>query len=113
MKHIAKKSAGILFLAALLIVPVASEAQLGGGIVYDPTNYRNACSCGTYQLQQQLAQLQTDLSARCFEPLQPRSCRCRRTSQNMPARYQAAFLPVARLHLRTTSTETRPGGSAQ
>ena len=57
MNYISKKCATVLVLVALLLVPVASEAQLGGGIVYDPTNYHNAI-LRYHQLQQHLAQLQ-------------------------------------------------------
>src|SRR5258708_7715863 len=61
MKYIPKKSTTILILAALLLVPVASEAQLGGGVVYDPTNYHNAL-LRYYQLQKHLVELQKTVS---------------------------------------------------
>lgn len=88
MKHIAKKSAGILFLAALLIVPVASEAQLGGGVVYDPTNYRNAL-LRYYQLQQHLVQLQKTV-AKVTSQLNL-ALKMAQYVHNMPARYEAMF----------------------
>jgi len=37
MKYIPKKSAAILIVAALLLVPALSRAQFGG-VVFDPTN---------------------------------------------------------------------------
>jgi hypothetical protein len=37
MKYLTRKSAAMLVVAALLLVPAVSEAQFGG-IVYDPTN---------------------------------------------------------------------------
>jgi len=52
MKH---KIALITLLLALTVSP--AFAQLGGGIVFDPTNYKNAV-LRYLQLQQQLQQLQ-------------------------------------------------------
>ena len=42
MKYISKKGAVSLILTALFVVPIVSEAQVGNGVVYDPTNYQNA-----------------------------------------------------------------------
>ncbi|MGC1417180.1 MAG: hypothetical protein WA817_17960 [Candidatus Acidiferrum sp.] len=88
MKYIVKKSAGILFLAALLIVPVASEAQLGNGVVYDPTNYHNAL-LRYYQLQQHLVQLQKTV-AKVTSQLNL-ALKMAQYIHNMPARYEAMF----------------------
>lgn len=88
MKYISKKCAAIVILVALLLVPVASEAQLGGGIVYDPTNYHNAL-LRYYQLQQHLVQLQknvTKVTSHLNLALQ-----MAQYVHNMPARYRAVF----------------------
>lgn len=88
MKYIAKKSVGILFLIALLIVPVVSEAQLGNGVVYDPTNYHNAL-LRYYQLQQHLVQLQKTV-AKVTSQLNL-ALKMAQYIHNMPARYRAMF----------------------
>ena len=89
MKYLTKKTAAILLIAALLFLPVASNAQFGfGGIVYDPTNYHNAV-LRYIQLQQQLAQLrQTYQQVWSHYQL---ALQMSRNLQNMPARYQATF----------------------
>ena len=74
--------------AALLLSGGAASAQLGSGIVYDPTNYQNAV-LRYRQLQQHLAQLQktyNQVVAHYNLALQ-----MARAIQNMPARYQAQF----------------------
>src|SRR5260370_18331367 len=88
MKYITKKCAAILILVALLLVPVASEAQLGGGIVYDPTNYHNAL-LRYYQLQQHLVQLQKNV-AKVTSHLNL-ALQMAQYVHNMPTRYRAAF----------------------
>jgi hypothetical protein len=88
MKYISKKCAAILILVALLLVPVASEAQFGGGIVYDPTNYHNAL-LRYYQLQQHLVQLQKNV-AKVTSHLNL-ALQMAQYVHNMPSRYRAVF----------------------
>jgi hypothetical protein len=88
MKYISKKCAAIVILVALLLVPVASEAQLGGGIVYDPTNYHNAL-LRYYQLQQHLVELQKNV-AKVTSHLNL-ALQMAQYVHNMPARYRAVF----------------------
>jgi hypothetical protein len=88
MKCSTKKFAATLVLVALLLVPVASEAQLGGGIVYDPTNYHNAI-LRYQQLQQHLAELQKNV-AKVTAQLNL-ALQMSQYIRNMPARYRAAF----------------------
>jgi hypothetical protein len=87
MKYLCRKSAVILVVAALLLVPAVSEAQFGG-IVYDPTNYSNAL-LRYAQLQQHLAQL-----IKTYQQVWNHYQLALRMSQNlenMPARYRATF----------------------
>jgi len=78
-------------LIALLVVGMGvgtASAQLGSGIVYDPTNYHNAL-LRYYQLQQHLLQLQKSyakLTSQFNLALQ-----MAKNVQNMPARYRAVF----------------------
>src|SRR5580693_9572241 len=88
MRYISKKCAAILMLVALLLIPVASEAQLGGGIVYDPTNYHNAL-LRYYQLQQHLVELQKSY-AKITGQLNL-ALQMAQFVKNMPARYRALF----------------------
>ena len=88
MKYISKKCATVLVLVALLLVPVASEAQLGSGIVYDPTNYHNAL-LRYYQLQEHLVQLQKTVS-KVTSQLNL-ALQMAQYIRNMPARYHAVF----------------------
>ena len=88
MKYISKKCVTVLLLVALLLVPVASDAQLGGGIVYDPTNYHNAL-LRYYQLQQHLVQLQKTV-AKVTSQLNL-ALQMAQYIHNMPARYRAVF----------------------
>ena len=78
----------LIFLLVMALAVGSASAQLGSGIVYDPTNYHNAL-LRYYQLQQHLVQLQQTyakvlaqynlaLSMAKFVP-------------NMPARYRALF----------------------
>jgi len=88
MKKAFKQSAVILLLVALVLVPVASEAQLGSGVVYDPTNYQNAL-LRYEQLQKHLIELQKSVSkvtAQLNLALQ-----MAQYIHNMPARYKAVF----------------------
>ena len=69
---------------ALLVVGLSvatASAQLGSGIVYDPTNYHNAL-LRYYQLQQHLAQLVKQYNL---------AMQMARNIQNMQARYRALF----------------------
>src|SRR5208337_1436926 len=88
MKYISKKYVSVLLLVALLLVPVVSEAQLGSGIVYDPTNYQNAL-LRYYQLQQHLLQLQKSY-AQITNQLNL-AMQMATFIRNMPARYRALF----------------------
>jgi hypothetical protein len=82
-----KKKVLIALLALALGVGTAS-AQLGSGIVYDPTNYHNAL-LRYYQLQQHLAQLQKSY-AKITSQLEL-ATQMARFVQNMPTRYRAVF----------------------
>src|SRR5258708_27550512 len=87
MKYLTRKSAVMLVVAALLLVPTVSEAQFGG-IVYDPTNYSNAL-LRYAQLQQHLAQLiKTYQQVWSHYQL---ALRMSKNLENMPARYRATF----------------------
>jgi len=87
MKYIPKKSAAILVVIALLLVPAVSRAQFGG-VVFDPTNYKNAL-LRYLQLQQQLLQLkQTYQQVWSHYQL---ALQMSKNLQNMPARYRATF----------------------
>jgi hypothetical protein len=77
----------IAFVVVGLGVATAS-AQLGSGIVYDPTNYHNAL-LRYYQLQQHLAQLQKSY-AKITSQLEL-ATQMARFVENMPARYRALF----------------------
>ena len=88
MRYIPKNRATVLVLVALLLVPVVSEAQLGGGIVYDPTNYQNALLRYS-QLQQHLVQLQETVS-KVTSQLNL-AMQMAQYVKNMPARYRAVF----------------------
>ena len=82
-----KKKILIAWLVVALGVGTAS-AQLGSGIVYDPTNYHNAL-LRYYQLQQHLAQLQKSY-AKITSQLEL-ATQMARFVHNMPARYRALF----------------------
>lgn len=86
MKYFNRKSAAFV-LMALLLVPVVSQAQFGG-VVFDPTNYKNAL-LRYLQLQQQLLQLkQTYQQVWSHYQL---ALQMSKNLQNMPARYRATF----------------------
>lgn len=74
-------------LAAVLCVGTVS-AQLGSGIVYDPTNYHNAL-LRYYQLQQHLAQLQRTYTQ--IVTTYNLALQMSRNLKNMSARYRAQF----------------------
>ncbi|HEY0701434.1 MAG TPA: hypothetical protein VGD60_01585 [Candidatus Acidoferrales bacterium] len=82
-----KRRLMILFLGTALAVGSAS-AQLGNGIVYDPTNYHNAL-LRYYQLQQHLVQLQQNV-AKVTAHLNL-ALQMAQFIKNMPARYKAIF----------------------
>jgi hypothetical protein len=87
MKYNPKKSAAILIVATLLLVPAVSRAQFGG-VVFDPTNYKNAL-LRYLQLQQQLLQLkQTYRQVWSHYQL---ALQMSKNLQNMPARYRVTF----------------------
>jgi hypothetical protein len=89
MKYIAKRSAVIAVVIALLLLPAASQAQFGfGGIVYDPTNYANAV-LRYKQLLLQLAQLRQTYQQVLNQ--YNLALQMSRNLQNMPARYRATF----------------------
>jgi len=75
-----KRTILITVMATSLCVGTAS-AQLGGLVVYDPTNYANAL-LRYFELQQQLLQLTNSLAL---------ALQMAKNLQNMPARYQALF----------------------
>ena len=82
-----RKRIWIVLLVVCLSASAAS-AQLGGGIVYDPTNYHNAL-LRYYQLQQHLTQLQQTYSKVLAH--YNLAMQMARNIQNMQARYRALF----------------------
>src|SRR3984893_7482358 len=78
----------LVILLVLAICVGTASAQLGSGIVYDPTNYHNAL-LRYYQLQQHLAELQKSY-AKITSQLEL-ATQMARFVQNMPARYRALF----------------------
>lgn len=82
-----KKKALVLVLVVALYIGTAS-AQLGSGIVYDPTNYQNAV-LRYQQLQQQLLQLEKNY-AQITNQLNL-AMQMAQFIKNMPARYRAMF----------------------
>src|SRR5271156_1014535 len=82
-----KRKILICLLAVSLGVGTAT-AQLGSGIVYDPTNYHNAL-LRYYQLQQHLIQLQQNV-AKITGQLNL-ALQMAQFVKNMPARYKALF----------------------
>jgi hypothetical protein len=88
MKRFPMKGVAALAVATLLILPVVSQAQFGGGIVYDPTNYANAL-LRYNQLVQQLAQLRQTYQQVLNE--YNLALQMSRNLENMPARYRATF----------------------
>ena len=89
MKYVPRKGAVLILMAALLLLPAASEAQFGfGGIVYDPTNYGNAV-LRYRQLVQQLAQLRETYQQVLNQ--YNLALQMSRNLRNMGARYRATF----------------------
>jgi hypothetical protein len=87
MKRVTRKIAAILIMAILLLMPAVGRAQFGG-VVFDPTNYKNAL-LRYLQLQQQLLRLkQTYQQVSNHYQL---AVQMSRNLQNMPARYRATF----------------------
>ena len=82
-----RKKILLAVLVASLSVGVAS-AQLGSGIVYDPTNYHNAV-LRYLQLQQHLAELQKTYTQ--IVTAYNLALQMSRNLHNMPARYRALF----------------------
>lgn len=79
---------GFVFLLIAGLVAGSASAQLGSGIVYDPTNYQNAL-LRYYQLRQQLLQLEKTYTQVVTQ--YNLALRMSQTIQNMPARYRALF----------------------
>jgi hypothetical protein len=88
MKLIFSKRIFILIVVALFFIPIVSEAQFGGGIVYDPSNYHNAL-LRYYQLQKHLVELQKTVSTVTSQL--NLAMQMARSVQNMEARYRAVF----------------------
>src|SRR5437762_8891889 len=78
----------LVFLLVMSLAVGTASAQLGNGIVYDPTNYHNAL-LRYYQLQQHLLQLQKSY-AKITSQLNL-AMQMATFVRNMPARYRAAF----------------------
>jgi len=82
------KRNALLFMLAMALCVGTAFAQFGGGIVYDPTNYKNAL-LRYYQLQQHLIQLQksyTQITNQLNLAMQMATF-----IRTMPARYRAQF----------------------
>lgn len=88
-----------------LCVATAS-AQLGSGVVFDPTNYQNAL-LRYYQLQQHLIELQKSY-AQITNQLNL-AMQMAQYLKNMPARYRALF-PNGGMSLRSTPSATPAPG---
>ena len=78
----------LVFALVMGLAVGTASAQLGNGIVYDPTNYHNAL-LRYYQLQQHLIQLQKSY-AKITSQLNL-AMRMAAYIRNMPARYRAVF----------------------
>src|SRR5260370_35713004 len=85
-KQMNRKVRGFVLVMGLAVGP--ASAQLGSGIVYDPTNYHNAL-LRYYQLQQHLLQLQKSY-AKITSQLNL-AMQMATFVRNMPARYRAVF----------------------
>jgi len=81
---------GFVFLLIAGLVAGSASAQLGSGIVYDPTNYQNAL-LRYYQLRQQLLQLEKTYTQVVTQ--YNLALRMSQSIHNMPARYRALFSP--------------------
>lgn len=82
-----KKVVTFFLLLSLLAAPLA-QAQFFGGVVFDPTNYKNAV-LRYLQLQQQLIELRNSYSQLVAQ--YNLAMQMARSIQNMPARYRATF----------------------
>src|SRR5258708_20535950 len=78
----------LVFVLVMGLAVGTASAQLGNGIVYDPTNYHNAM-LRYYQLQQHLLQLQKSY-AKITSQLNL-AMQMATFVRNMPARYRAVF----------------------
>src|SRR5271170_3330303 len=78
----------LVFVLVMGLAVGTASAQLGSGIVYDPTNYHNAL-LRYYQLQQHLAELQKSY-AKITSQLNL-AMQMAQFVKNMPARYRALF----------------------
>ncbi|MGO9641944.1 MAG: hypothetical protein ACLP1Y_11645 [Candidatus Acidiferrales bacterium] len=78
----------LIFLLVMGLAVGSASAQLGSGIVYDPTNYQNALLRYS-QLQQHLLQLQKTYAKVLSQYTLALSMA--KVVQNMPARYRAVF----------------------
>ena len=78
----------LVFVLVMGLAVGTASAQLGSGIVYDPTNYHNAL-LRYYQLQQHLLQLQKSY-AKITSQLNL-AMQMATFVRNMPARYRAVF----------------------
>ena len=78
----------LVFLLVMALAVGSASAQLGSGIVYDPTNYQNALLRYS-QLQQHLLQLQKTYAKVLSQYNLALSMA--KFVQNMPARYRAVF----------------------
>src|SRR5712691_7229847 len=78
----------LVFVLVMGLAVGTASAQLGSGIVYDPTNYHNAL-LRYYQLQQHLLQLQKSY-AKITNQLNL-ALQMAQFVKNMPARYRAIF----------------------
>jgi hypothetical protein len=78
----------LLFVFVMVLCVATASAQLGSGIVYDPTNYQNAV-LRYQQLQQQLLELQKSY-AQITNQLNL-AMQMATFIRNMPARYRAVF----------------------
>jgi hypothetical protein len=88
MKNTRKRGAILLILAILALLPAAASAEFGGGVVFDPTNYKNAL-LRYIQLQRQLAQL-IETYRQVWNHYQL-ALRMSQNLLNMPDRYRATF----------------------
>lgn len=80
----------VLAVIALASAPPPANAQLFGGIVYDPTNFHNAV-LRYYQLRMQLAQMQATYSE--VVNSYNLAVAMARNIRNMPQRYLASWAP--------------------
>src|SRR6202140_5432496 len=78
----------LVFVLVMGLAVGTASAQLGSGIVYDPTNYHNAL-LRYYQLQQHLLQLQKRYAK--ITPQIQHAMQMATFLRNMPDRYRAVF----------------------